>query len=122
MTEHRRRTRVPGSFEGLLQLPDRDLAMTTENLSLKGLLCVLEDETVQDIQPGLECTVVLPLSPEIFLSVLGAVVRQTGHKVAVDFRSMDEESYGHLRNIVRYAAQDPDLIDTEQANTPFADS
>lgn len=92
--------------------------MITENLSLKGLLCNVAPDVAQ-LQPGQQVKVFLPLASDVNLCVDGVVVRHHDQQVAVDFEGMDEESYTHLRNIVRFSASDPDAIDKEQASKPF---
>lgn len=119
MEDSRKRTRVSGHFQGRLETHTSSWTITTENISLKGLLCDLQQEA--QLQAGEAVTVVLPLADDVLLSIEGTVVRQRDRQVAVDFEGMDEESYAHLRNIVRFAANDPDAIDKEQAHTPFLD-
>jgi len=118
MENSRKRTRVEGHFKGRLETGSASLPMTTENLSLKGLLCNLEQDA-DILAPGARVSVVLPLADDVVLEVEGAVVRHAGRQVAVDFEAMDEESYTHLRNIVRLGSRDPDAIDKEQIDTPF---
>lgn len=120
MEDHRKRTRVQGHFKGKLEFASRTLTITTENVSLKGVLCDLLDPEAVPPKSGDKCLVVLPLSQDITLSVHGQVVRSSGERVAVDFTAMDEDSYTHLRNIVRFSADDPDAIDKEQTREPFA--
>jgi len=118
MEDSRKRTRVSGKFQGRLATPRGSFAMTTENISLKGLLCDLQQD-ITPLQAGETVTVALPLADDVLLSIDGTVVRQRDRQVAVDFESMDEESYTHLRNIVRFSSRDPDAIDREQTHTPF---
>ncbi len=120
MQETRKRTRVTGHFKGRIDLPGQSLAITTENVSLKGMLCDLE-HPVASIEKGLPCTVTLPLSEDVRLTIQGKIVRHTHAQVAVDFEGMDEDSYTHLRNIIRFSSQDPDMVDKEQIEKPFID-
>lgn len=121
MEDHRKRTRVEGKFKGKLEFASRSLAMTTENVSLKGVLCDIDTPDAPPPKSGDNCLVVLPLTQETELSIHGKVVRSSEKRVAVDFTSMDEESYSHLRNIIRFSSTDPDAIDREQAQEPFLD-
>lgn len=118
MENSRKRTRVEGHFHGRLEAPGVSLTMTTENISLKGVLCDL-DNPAAPLEQGQNITVILPLSAEVELSIQATVVRHQDKQVAVDFLGMDEESYTHLRNIVRFSSRDPDAIDKEQAVKPF---
>ena len=115
---HRRRTRIHGRFEGQLLIQGRDIPVRTENLSLKGMLCAPLDKD-QTLDLDLECQVRFILSKDAVPVINGRTVRREGDLVAVDFTGMDDESYAHLRNMVRYSAQDPDAIDDEQAVIPF---
>lgn len=121
MTDSRKRTRVDGNFRGELIVQEREVPIATENLSLKGMLCTMNAPEALYLRENAPCTVRLHLAPGVSIDVECAVVRQTGDDVALDFVSMDEESYMHLRNIVRFSAADPDAIDTEQALKPFAE-
>lgn len=115
---NRRRTRVQGNFKGALTIEGRDVDITTLNLSLKGMLCTV-DNPGEMPETGSECRVSIPLSGEITVSVLGVVVRTTETEAAVDFTGMDGDSYTHLRNMVRFASPDADEIDREQTIQPF---
>ncbi len=119
MTDIRRRTRVSGNFTGVLLVQGHEIPVTTENLSLKGMLCSMTTPEALRMRESEPCTVHLQLAPTVSIEIECAVVRQTGDDVALDFVSMDEESYVHLRNIVRFAAEDPDVIDEEQVLKPF---
>jgi len=116
----RKRTRVEGHFQGHIEIDGRTVAFTTENLSVKGMLCRLEEGA--DLDVGQPCAVLLPLGSGVVIHV-EAVVARLGSpgeaQTAVDFTGMDEISYTHLRNVVRYAAEDPDAIDMEQAQPAF---
>ena len=117
---HRRRTRVPGQFDGTLRIAGRDIPIETSNISLKGLLCLPQDPATA-VPLDQNCEVRIHLTSDACPLIQGRTVRrdEEGPGVAVDFTGMDEESYGHLRNIVRYSAKDPDFIDFEQAVIPF---
>lgn len=62
---------------------------------------------------GRECTVVFSLAKDIKVRLKGAIVRSSSDGMAIDFESMDESAFFHLRNMVRYAAEDADKIDQE---------
>lgn len=120
----RRRTRVSGGFPGQITVAGATLPMQTMNVSLKGLLCHVEEgETALltlQIAPGFLCTLTIELTDDLILTMEGRLSRVTPPTLAVDFVSMDPESYGHLRNIVRLSAPDPDAIDQEEADRPFS--
>ncbi len=56
---------------------------------------------------------VFTLSKDVNVRLRGRIVRSSDEGVAVDFESMDESAFFHLRNMVRYSSQDADRIDRE---------
>lgn len=119
MGEHRRRTRIEGHFEGYVIFKGQKLVIHTDNLSLKGLKCALDQAPDPTLAIDDECTVLLVLSADAEIKIASKVVRVVDLELGIDFVSMDEESYTHLRNIVRFGADDPDEIDHEQITLPF---
>lgn len=117
---HRRRTRIHSRFEGSLTIGGHEIPIRTDNLSLKGMLCQARDPD-QDIPLDQDCQVRFFLAKDTVPVINGKTVRKEGDMVAVDFSAMDEASYAHLRNMVRFSAEDPDAIDFEQAVIPFTE-
>ncbi len=113
--EHRKRTRIHGRYKGVINWGSNRTPMTTKDLSLKGLSA----DTPVPPQAGEACTVSIELAPSIHLVIEGKVVRAGEHDTAVDFTGMDEESYAHLRNMIRFMSQDADAIDQEQVKPAF---
>ena len=120
MENSRRRTRVAAQFEGRLSWGDGECVFTTRNISLKGLLAELSTSCPRPAKDA-ACLVTMALSAEVVLRIEAEVARIDSHEAALDFTAMDEETYAHLRNLVRFQAQDPDAIDAEQAHKPFLD-
>jgi len=114
----RKRTRIVGHFQATVTVQDRETSVVTENLSLKGMLCAPEGGD-PDWSAGAPCLVRIKLADSVELAIQGQVIRADSQDAAIDFSSMDEDSYTHLRNIIRFAAQDPDAIDAEQIEQPF---
>ena len=123
MSESRKRSRVPGQFLGSLLCQGREFAMHTINVSLNGVLLCLEEDDDQQPADGFlqeaDCEVVIELAEDVLLQVFGKVVRSVEGEMAIEFTAMDEESYTHLRNIVRYGSDDADEIDREQVTPAF---
>ena len=115
----RKRSRIHGRYTGYLIIDKEVVPMTTNDLSLSGLLCQLENQ--REFALGLPCEVELPLSKDIRVTIKGTVARSTPNGTAVNFTSIDPDSYGHLHNIVRFMSSDPDSIDAEQTRPLFAD-
>jgi hypothetical protein len=115
MSELRKRSRVEVQFEGILFLADDQIPVVTRNISLKGMLC----EPLPRATPGAQCELALTLTQDIKLTVQVKIVRNDATGCAIDFLSMDEASFFHLRNIVRYGAPDADSIDQELSVPAF---
>jgi len=115
MSDLRKRSRVDAQFEGVLFIGQAQVPVVTRNVSLKGMLCETQPLAVQ----GAECELALTLTPDITLTVQVKIVRSDDTGCAIDFTSMDETSFFHLRNIVRYGAPDADSIDQELSFPAF---
>ncbi|WP_300156039.1 PilZ domain-containing protein [Solidesulfovibrio sp.] len=107
--DKRRRSRVCAHFDAYVYIDGEKIPVSTQNISMKGALFDPEPRLAEDR----ECTVVFTLSKDIKVRLKGMVVRSTSEGTAVDFESMDETAFFHLRNMVRYSAQDADKIDDE---------
>lgn len=116
--ERRRRTRIEGQYDGLLIVGDMEYPVVTQNVSLKGILCRSAENI--PLSDGAPCIIVLTLAPGAHPEMEARLIRQRDGILAVDFTGMDERSYSHLRNVVRYMSDDPDLIDSEQAFPAFS--
>lgn len=117
MQTRRKRTRISGMFDAELVIGDKRLQVRTENLSLKGVKIEAERSLEQHIDET--CRLVLVLADDTRLEVEAEIVRARGTAGALEFISMDEDSYSHLRNIIRHAATDADAIDREQSDPAF---
>ncbi|MDO9631228.1 MAG: PilZ domain-containing protein [Humidesulfovibrio sp.] len=120
MDENRRRrsrvsTHVTANY---LQKGAKPYSLVTQNISLKGMLA--------KPQPGIitgEFGVVrIDLSSDASIEIECRVIRSDTTGVAIDFMpTMDEQSFFHLRNLVRYNAPDADQIDAELKMPAFED-
>ncbi|TVM15405.1 PilZ domain-containing protein [Oceanidesulfovibrio indonesiensis] len=117
----RRRSRVETHFTALLTCNGRDIEVWTHDLSLTGMKVHLpEDEDI--LRVGDACRVRIPLAKGIEVFADAAVARTDEHRAALEFTAIEPESYPHLLNMVRYAAEDADAIEKEQVEIPFDDS
>lgn len=85
------------------------------NLSVGG--CLLEIEA--DFPLGSDCTftILLPeMAPDV--DVFGEVVHAGNGAVGLKFTMIDPENLFHLQNIIRYNAEDPDVIEEEISAHP----
>lgn len=117
MESRRKRSRVSGHFEAAIVFEGQTIPVRTKDISLKGVFCTAEQ--VLERMQGRRCMLVLTLAGDAGLEIRCEVVRADGREAALDFLEMDQESYTHLRNIVRFSAQDPDVIDMEQFTPAF---
>jgi hypothetical protein len=119
MSNQRRRSRACARFRAAVVVDGRDVPIVTENISLKGLLCTGSTELPDMLSAGQECLVKLDLSPEATISIQGRIIRSTPTETAIDFLRMDEDSFAHLRNLVRFNIDNPDVVDEEIAVPAF---
>jgi len=106
----RRRSRVHTHISAFfLQKDGTTYSLTTENISLKGMLA----KPQAGIATGESGILRIELSADAAIEMECDVIRSDSAGVAIDFLPMDEESFYHLRNLVRYNAPDADQIDDE---------
>lgn len=114
--ENRKRSRVATGVEAVVECTESGRQrVQVRNLSLKGMLCDPEAR----LKPSGACHVVIELSGGVVVRIEANIVRNDGRGLALDFEGMDEDAFFHLRNIVRYHAQDADAIDQELAVPAF---
>lgn len=114
-SNQRRRTRVKAAFTVELERQNVFVAAETVNISMKGILC----NAVHGFAIGDKCEVHIILANKVRAVISGIVVRADAEGIAVDFQSMDDESFSHLRCIVQYNLGDADAIDKEITSSAF---
>ena len=105
----RRRSRVEAQFDAYVILGDEKIPVHTKNISMKGVLCSYDPK----LTPGGDCVLLFVLTKDIRFRIAAHIVRSVEAGTAIDFESMDETAFYHLRNIVRYSSEDADRIDDE---------
>jgi len=114
----RRRSRVcTHVLANFLQKGTRQYPLVTQNISLKGMLAKAQPGIITG-EPGI---IRIDLSADASIEIECEVIRSDANGVAIDFKPMDEESFFHLRNLVRYNAPDADQIDSELKTPAFED-
>ncbi|MCA1988436.1 MAG: PilZ domain-containing protein [Desulfarculus sp.] len=116
----RRRTRVNFRTQVDIQATGaRIMDVESRDLSHKGLSVVGD----LPLQLGQVCTLAVHLAGEgedtPVLRMEGRVVRVDRQGAAIDFVSMDAETYRHLRRLVLLNAPDPDQAELEFATPAF---
>jgi len=82
---------------------------SSKDLSLKGIFI----HTNEDIALNTKCDIEIYLTgmtEKFVLNMQGITIRQEDNGIAVEFISMDLDSYTHLKNILRYNTANPDDI------------
>jgi len=105
-------TNIAATFTARQGLPVHILIC---NISLKGLLALPED----NVNTGESGLLRIELAKDAVIEIDSAVIRSDATGVAIDFQPMDEQSFLHLRNLVRYNAPDADQIDAELKHPAF---
>lgn len=122
MAEQRRRTRVEFHTKADVQAVGvRMLEVETRDLSHKGVF-ILGQLPLREGQ-GCVVTIHLPSDAEDapVLNLEGTVARVNQDGVAIDFISMDPETYMHLRHLVLLNAEDPEVAAEEFGKPAFPD-
>jgi|GEM_PF-141178 len=118
MTEQRRNTRVPFRASAALDFPDRShAACEIADLSLKGMFVYGADGH----RPGETCRISLSLAgstSHLTIKMKGTVVRAAEDGLALHFDAMDLDSFFHLKNVLYYNAENPDVL-ADEFNAQF---
>lgn len=101
--ERRREERVDFKVKAAIKSGHRRFSSEkTENLSLNGVFI----ESDEKLEPGTDCHVSLELtgqSSRLWLEMEGKVARvEPGRGMAIEFTSLDLDSYGLLKHVVEY--------------------
>jgi len=81
----------------------------TENISLKGLLAAPNNK-IRNSDTGI---IRIALGLDVVIELECHVIRSDAKGIAIQFLSMDPQSFVHLRQLVRYNAEDADIVDME---------
>lgn len=86
-----------------------------QNLSIGGCQIEMKDRLL--LGTACKFTIFLPrMGPGI--DVFGEIVRAGNGEAGIKFTRIDPENLSHLQNIIRYNAEDPDLIEEEIKTHP----
>jgi len=123
MDNRRKRTRVPFQTQVDVKAAGKKLEnLQTRDLSHKGVFLLGESP----LKEGQGCTVSIRLASDQenspVLHMEGKVARITEDGTAIDFTSMDPDTYMHLRNLVLLNATDPERAEKEFSEPAFNES
>lgn len=99
--EKRNNTRVVYNVSALLNYQDKKIKCSVENLSLNGILLKSDEEIPKDTDVNIEI-ILEGTSSQLSINLEGIVVRSEKSETAVEFKSVDLDSFIHLKNIVVY--------------------
>ncbi len=115
MKNKRKNSRVPFQVKITLDFPETSHTdCETSDLSLKGVFV----PGITGHKVGETCQVSLQLigsTSQLSLEIKGTVVRVEEGGLAVHFYEMDLDSFFHLKNILYYNSEDPDVLEKELA-------
>jgi hypothetical protein len=115
MKNKRKNSRVPFQVKTNLEFAGKSHTdCETADLSLKGVFV----PGVSGHEVGENCQVSLQLTgstSQLSLEIKGTVVRVEEDGLALHFYEMDLDSFFHLKNILYYNSEDPDVLDKELA-------
>jgi len=113
MEDHEKRKKQRVDFKTKITLKTNQSELNIEgsskDLSLRGIFI----HTDIDIAVNTKCDILIYLTgmtEEFTLRMQGIIIRKEDTGVAVEFISMDLDSYTHLKNILRYNTANPDDI------------
>lgn len=115
MNNKRKNSRVPFQVKINLEFSGKGHTdCETADLSLKGVFVLgVSGHTI-----GENCQVSLHLTgstSQLSLEIRGTVVRVEEDGLALHFYEMDLDSFFHLKNILYYNSEDPDMLEMELA-------
>jgi hypothetical protein len=116
MAQKRKTTRVLFEAKAELRHQGRIITGQVRNLSMKGMLL----NTTEQIDPGAQAAITISLSgtsSELSLTINGHVVRMEPSGMAIEFETMDLDTFVHLRSIVAYNEGDENKIMDEFYNS-----
>jgi hypothetical protein len=111
MRRNDRREKIRVGFKTRIVIETGSSRVQTEgsskDLSLSGIFV----NTNERIPTGTSCQVkilVLATTDPLVIQMDGRIVRSVPSGFAISFSSMDIDSYTHLKNVIRYNAENPD--------------
>ncbi len=107
--ERRKRIRVPLQLSVTVTVGGEEVSVQTWDLSLRGMGCTPD----RRFKPESPCSVKCSLDSETDFFIDGTIVRSTETEAAIFFDSMDEDAFYHLKRLIQYNMEDPDVLNTE---------
>ena len=110
--DRRKKVRVEFKTNIILRTDQSEIHIegNSRDLGLKGIFI----HTQVEMALGTKCQVEVKLTgmtEQLNLYMQGKIIRKDPNGIAVEFDSMDLDSYTHLKNLVRYNTTDPDYVE-----------
>ena len=120
MDNKRRYSRVTAQFDAILRdSAGRAISGTLRDVAMQGAFVTCEPAL--DLGTAVGVTITLHGGiDDIVVNARAEVVRREESGLSVHFTEIDLESVGHLRNIITYNAEDPDVVWDEMHDTHAA--
>ncbi|MEE9913227.1 MAG: PilZ domain-containing protein [Deltaproteobacteria bacterium] len=115
ITERRKRTRVPVSFDLNIVVRGERIKVKTQNISMTGVSFI----SPQPFHVNDRCKINLRLNDDIHLSIEAKILRSREGETIASFLEMDEDSFYHLKRLLQYNAADSDQIEKELEKPAF---
>lgn len=113
--EKRKRLRVPVHFDVRILLGGQCIDARLINISLTGILCTSN----RLFQKNAPCQVIISLGHDLSITIDSKILRIGEQETAINFATMDEESFAHLKRVVEYNSGDADRIEKELRQKAF---
>lgn len=114
--EKRNNTRVLFDVNAVLKYDGKKIKCNVVNLSLNGGLFHTEEKIPENADLKIDI-IMEGTTSQLTINLEGTVVRAVGSEIGVKFKSMDLDSFVHLKNIVVYNEGDEEKIMQEFYNT-----
>ncbi|MBN2040888.1 MAG: PilZ domain-containing protein [Spirochaetes bacterium] len=114
--EKRTNTRILFNVTALVKYKEKEIKCSVENLSLNGILV----KTDENIPVGEEVNINILMegsTSHLTINLEGIVKRSDDSEMAAAFKSMDLDSFIHLKNIIVYNEGDEEKIMKEFFDT-----
>ena len=114
--EKRNNTRVLFDVSTIVKYKNKEIKGNVVNLSLNGILMRIEENIPKNANVSINI-IMEGSSSQLLINLEGIVVRSEKSEVAVEFKSIDLDSFIHLKNIVVYNEGNEEKIMKEFYNT-----
>ncbi|NNG02103.1 MAG: PilZ domain-containing protein [Desulfobacteraceae bacterium] len=112
--DRRRKTRVSFDTDVIIRVDGSDVSAQADSkdISINGMFVNTDADIAVDTLCDID--IILGANTEgLAIKVKGKVVRKQENGLGISFESVAMDSYIHLKNLLRFNADDPDAIESE---------